>query len=163
MGLINTFLFYSIIGHIVENFVYTKVDSGILYGYWTPIYGIGVLLIILIFNLICKIWKKKWMRPFWLFLFSALIIGGIEFIGGMIIEKVFGRVFWDYSSQTFNIGRYTSLKMMLIWGIASLLIIYIINPIVQKILKKIPRTFSYSLALLFMFDLVYTVVTLSKF
>ena len=55
MYYINTFLFYSILGHFLENFIYRKIDSGILYGYWTPIYGMGALFIMFIFYLISNL------------------------------------------------------------------------------------------------------------
>jgi len=114
MYYINTFLFYSIIGHILENIVYSKIDSGILYGYWTPIYGFGSLIIIFINFVICKKIKNKFIRPIILFFSSALILGLLELIGGFFIEKVFGRIFWDYSNEYFVILKYTSLKMMFI-------------------------------------------------
>ena len=65
MYYLNIFFIFSILGHIIENFVYVHVDSGILYGYWTPIYGLGVLLIITI-KLSLEKWKipKKW-QPFY--------------------------------------------------------------------------------------------------
>ena len=161
MNYINTFLFYSIIGHILENFTYSKIDSGILYGYWTPIYGIGVLLMILTFNIITKCVNNKILRIFVLFISSFLTLGLLEFFGGLLIEKLFGRVFWDYSNQNFNIGKYTSLKMMLLWGIASVIVIYIINPFVDLFLKKIPKSVTITLAFLFLFDLIYTLITLN--
>lgn len=161
MNIINTFLFYSIMGHFLENCVYTKVDSGILYGYWTPIYGLGVLLILGIFYIIKKKVSNKFYRPLLLFLISSITLGIIEFCGGLIIEKVFGRIFWDYSYQTFNIGRYTSLRMMLIWGLASLLLVYLINPFLNFIIKKIPKIITITLAFLFLYDLVFTLITLN--
>jgi len=162
MYYINTFLFYSIIGHILENIVYSKIDSGILYGYWTPIYGFGSLIIIFINFVICKKFKNKFIRPIILFFSSALILGLLELIGGFFIEKVFGRIFWDYSNEYFVILKYTSLKMMFIWGICSLLFIYVINPYLNIIIKKIPRFISFTLAFLFILDLIYTLITISN-
>ena len=162
MNYINTFFVYSILGHILENFVYTKVDSGILYGYWTPIYGFGCLLILLIDYVVRKKVKNKFLRVFVLFISCALLLGVLELLGGWLIEKVFGRVFWNYSDEPFAIFKYTSLKMMLIWGIASVLFIYIINPYLNIIIKKIPRFVTFTLAFLFIVDLVYTLITISN-
>ncbi len=161
MNIINTFLFYSIMGHFIENCVYTKVDSGILYGYWTPIYGLGVLLILGIFYIIKKKVSNKFYRALLLFLISSITLGIVEFFGGLIIEKIFGRIFWDYSYQNFNIGRYTSVRMMLIWGISSLLLVYLINPFLNFIIKKIPKIITITLAFLFIYDLVFTLITLN--
>ena len=55
MYYINTFFIFSILGHIIENFVYKHVDSGILFGFWTPIYGLGIILILLINNILKKL------------------------------------------------------------------------------------------------------------
>jgi uncharacterized membrane protein len=44
---LNYFFLFSIFGHFIEGFFYSDGDSGILNGYWTPIYGLGVVLIIL--------------------------------------------------------------------------------------------------------------------
>ena len=49
---LNIFFLLSILGHIIENFIYVHVDSGILFGPWTPIYGIGTLVIIGINNIL---------------------------------------------------------------------------------------------------------------
>lgn len=162
MYYINTFLLYSILGHILENFIYDKVDSGILYGYWTPIYGLGVLLILFINYFIKKKFKNKFLRPVLLFFSCALILGLLELFSGLFIEKVFGRVFWNYSNEMFSIFKYTSLRMMFVWGIASVLLIYIIHPYLSFIIKKIPKSISWTLAFLFIFDLIYTLIMISN-
>ena len=59
---LNIFFIFSILGHIIENLVYVHVDSGILYGFWTPIYGFGSLLILFINHIINK--TKIKMKPF---------------------------------------------------------------------------------------------------
>ncbi len=158
---INTFLFYSIMGHMMENFVYQKIDSGILYGYWTPIYGLAVLMILLIFAIIKKKIKNKPLRALVLFITSAVLLGILEMSGGYLIEKAFGRIFWDYSNQKWHIGKYTSLKMMLLWGTCSLLLIYVVHPFVRLFLKRIPSFITIIISLAFLGDLIYTLITLS--
>ena len=58
MYYINNFLLFSIIGHILESVVYLILNndgySGIMYGPWTPVYGFGIILIIIIYNFIKK-------------------------------------------------------------------------------------------------------------
>lgn len=162
MYYINTFLFYSILGHFLENFIYKKIDSGILYGYWTPIYGMGALFIMFIFYLISKKIMNKFVRAIVFFFSSAIILGLFELISGLIIEKIFGRIFWDYSNEAFCFFRYTSLKMMLIWGLSSIVFIYIIHPFLKFIIKKIPKVISIPLAFLFIYDLIYTIITIGN-
>ena len=55
MYYINYFFILSIFGHILESFVYKNKSSGILFGWWTPIYGIGTLIILLIHKYIDKL------------------------------------------------------------------------------------------------------------
>ena len=162
MFYINTFLFHSIIGHLLESVAYSKIDGGILYGYWTPVYGIGAILIVLINYFICTKVKKKLVRPLILFIACALILGLFELCSGIIIEELFGRIFWNYSDEMFSIFKYASLKMMIIWGICGVLFIYVINPFMQLIIKKIPKSISLTLAFLFLLDLIYTLLTISK-
>lgn len=163
MYYINTFLFYSIIGHLFEGLFYQKIDSGILYGYWTPIYGLGVLTILFINYFICKKIKKKLIRPIVLFISCAIILGLLELISGILIEEIFGRIFWDYSNEFLSIFKYTSVKMMLVWGTFSILFIYIIHPYINIVIKKIPSFIFYCLAFLFILDLFYTFINISNY
>lgn len=158
MYYINMFLLFSIIGHFVENFFYSNIDSGILYGYWTPIYGFGVLLIILINNILKKAKLNKFAHFFFIFLISASTISLLELIGGYTIEILFDRVFWDYSHLPLNIGKYTSLSMGLVWGIASVLFLYILKPLADVLIKKIPKYITYILSILFVIDVILTVI-----
>ena len=162
MYYINVFFIFSIIGHIIENFVYKHVDSGILFGFWTPIYGIGILLIFLIDHILKKTKINKYLYPIVLFVISAVFLSTLEYIGGILIEKLYGRVFWDYSSQKFHIGKYTSLKMCLIWGLAGILVVYILKPILDKVIKKIPKFITYILVFLFITDIIFTIVNLGN-
>lgn len=159
---LNIFFIFSIFGHILENFVYVHVDSGILYGFWTPIYGTGVLLILLINYVLKQFNVNKYIHPILLFIFSAIILSTLEYISGTIIEFFFGRIFWDYSSEQFHIGKYTSLKMCLLWGLSSILLIYILLPLLNKIIKKIPKFITYILVFLFIIDLIVTFINLGN-
>ena len=113
---------------------------------------------------ILKYYKLKWyikVPP--LFIISAIILGIIETIGGYYIEIVFGRVFWVYYDHFVPIGKYTSLKMMLIWGLASIFLIYFLMPIVNKFIKKVPNMLTEILIFLFISDVLYTFYKLSNF
>lgn len=137
----------------MEDFFYVTKDSGIFFGWWTPIYGIGVCIVIYLYKLVNKIFKlNKISKPIIVFLIGFIILSFMELISGILIEKLFRVTFWDYSNGPFSIFRYTSLKMSFIWGISSLLIIYIIKPILDKFITKIPRPVSYVLITLFTID-----------
>lgn len=159
MYYINCFFIYSIIGHFIEGFFYQNGKSGIFYGFYTPIYGIGVIIIILINNLISTLKIKKIFKVILLFLTCSIILTIMEYIGGKLIEEIFNITFWDYSDLKFNIGKYTALEMSLVWGFTSLILIYFVKPLLDKFINKIPKFFSISLIVLFIIDVVLTTIT----
>lgn len=157
---INYFFIYAIIGHIIESLFISNFTSGILYGWWTPIYGFGVVLILLIgnwintFNLKGKlIWKIIIT-----YILCMVILSLIELIGGYIIEFIFNVEFWNYENHKFHIGSYISLEMANIWGIASITVLYILKPITDKIVYKIPKWITYVLLFLILVDVCATII-----
>ena len=156
MYYINYFFIFSILGHLLEIILYNK--SGILFGWWTPVYGIGTVIILLIHKCLDKFKLNKVLKPIVLFLACSIILSIIEAIGGYLIESLFHVTFWDYSSYKFNIGKYAALEMSLIWGLSSILVIYFLKPLIDKIIGKIPKYLTYTLILLFVIDLFLTII-----
>jgi len=106
---------------------------------WINIYATGSVLILLL----TYKYRKK---PLKIFLFSILISGLVEFIGGWMLYT-FGNGFrcWDYNSEILNfgnIGGFVCLRSVLFFGISSLLLMYGIVPFCFYLAKKIDkRTF----------------------
>ena len=153
----NIFFLFSILGHFIENFFYPSKDSGILFGYWTPIYGVGVVIILIIYKLISKFAKKKYLKVPLLFLCSSIILSISELFAGILIERLLKVTFWDYSKEKFSIFRYTSLKMALIWGLSSIVLIYLIMPVIDKSINYIPKSITYILITLFCCDFIVSI------
>lgn len=167
MFYINCFLLYSILGYLLETLAafITKSNfkSGILFGPWTPVYGMGAVLIILISRyFFVNLHMPRWKETIIVFIVITFVLTLIEWIGGIGIEFLFKKVFWDYSSDSTSIGHYISLRMSLIWGIGSILFIYVIYPFLKNFIKHIPLYVTVPFALLFLFDVVYTIVTKEK-
>ena len=163
MYYINCFFIYSIIGFIFENIVGiitdTSFDSGILYGPMTPIYGFGVILILVISKyLFFHLHMPRWVETIISFFVLIIVLTILEFIGGVLIENIFGVVFWDYSDFKFNIGTYISLEISFLWGILSIFIIYVIHPILDKFIKNIPYIITFLAIIIFIIDLVITII-----
>ena len=158
MYYLNYFFIFSFIGHFLESFVYYNGESGILFGPWTPIYGFGTIIILLINKFVEKNTKNEYLKILLLFILSAIVLTIIESIGGYLIEYLFNITFWDYSYFKFHIGKYISLEMALVWAIGSILIIYFIKPIIDKIISKIPAYLTYTLLVLIVFDSIATLV-----
>lgn len=158
MYYLNYFFLFSIIGHFIECFFYSNGESGILFLYWTPIYGIGTIIILLINKVIDKFKFKKFSKAIILFLSCAILLAIIEAIGGYLIKGIFDYELWNYSNHKFNIGNYTSLEMSILWGLSGILLIYYLKPILDKIIKKIPRFITIILSIIFIFDLIFTII-----
>ena len=158
MYYLNYFFIMSLIGHFIETFIYDDGNSGILLAPWTPVYGIGTILILLINKVINKYIKNKYVKIILLFLSSMIILSIIEAMGGYLIEYLFHTTFWDYSDFKFNIGKYIAVEIAIIWGLCSILLIYFIKPLIDKIISKIPKYLTYTLLILFIIDLVLTLI-----
>lgn len=148
----------SIIGHVIESFFYSSGDSGILFGYWTPIYGIGTIIILIVNKCVNKTKFNRFFKIITLFVISSIVLSAVEVLGGYLIKWIFERELWNYSNHKFNIGRYTSLEMSIVWGISSVILIYLIKSIVDKFINKIPKILSLVLISLFIIDLIVTMI-----
>lgn len=158
---LNLFYFYSFLGFLLElllkTFIFSSMNSGIMYGPWLPVYGFGGVFIIFIEKFIFKQRElPRFLKIIITFLTLTVLLSVIEYLGGMLIEAVFHRTFWDYSGMKFNIGKYVSLEMALVWGIGSLIIIYIIQPFIRKYIKKIPTLITVFVSLFFVMDFIFT-------
>lgn len=160
MYYINYFFFYSIIGHFIESIIYLFYEgsSGILFGYWTPIYGVGSIFILYIYNKFIKNKNiSKFVKYILVFLIGFIGLSLIELIGGILIEKIFKTVFWSYKGLQYNIGNYIALEISIIWGLASMLIVYI-KKYLDKLIKIIPKYISITFVILFIFDIISVII-----
>ena len=161
MYYLNCFFIYSFIGFVYENIIALvrgkKMGRGMLYGPYTPIYGLGALLILIISKFIFNILSLNKILEIIIIVFSLIIIlTFLEWIGGILIEKIFHVVFWDYSNFKFHIGKYIALEVSLIWALGSLLVIYVLQPLINKFISLIPNYVTYILLIIFIIDLVAT-------
>ena len=127
------FMIGSTIGYIVEMIVafiqegHFESRQGVLYGPFTPVYGIGILVFYMFFNRIKTREKKK------IFLLAMLLGGITEYLCSFLQEKIFGTISWDYSNWILNINGRTTLIHCTYWGVAGILYVTYIEPILPKI------------------------------
>lgn len=167
MYYLNYFFVFSIFGHLLESVLFKifnwDLESGFLYGYWTPVYGLGIVLIIFISNYLFKKLKlNKFLEIIIFTLIITLVLTFIEFLGGNLLELIFHKEFWNYSNHKYHFGKYIALDISLIWGVCSIIFLYLIKPWMDKIIKKIPNWVTYIFIFLFLFDLCLTMIFKSK-
>lgn len=136
------------------------VNRGFLNGPICPIYGFGVLLVVVVLTPL----KDNF---FILFLGSLILTTAIEFLTGFILEKVFHNKWWDYSDQPFNVCGYICLKFSIMWGLACTFVMEIVHPVIYKIIHIFPHIpgliIMIVLLAVFVCDIVITISTILKF
>lgn len=167
MYYLNCFFIYSILGYLLESVVafitHSNFKSGILYGIWTPVYGVGAITILFISKYLFKnLHMNRIIETIIMVFVVAIVLSTIEALGGVLIEKLFKKVFWDYNKHKYHIGKYISLEMTLIWGFISIIFVYIINPLFNNIIKKVPKSITLVLIVLFVIDSIFTFVRYRK-
>ena len=160
--LMGLFLIYSFLGWCVEvSFVAVTlgqvVNRGFLNGPVCPIYGVGMLVVLLVLEPVSQ-------HLLLLFLGGMLLCSLVELAGGWILEKVFHTRWWDYSNQPFNLGGYICLGFSLMWGLAVTFAVRLIHPLIMGFLAWIPHTLGIVLGtvcyILLAADMVMTLITI---
>ena len=161
MYYINCFFVYSFIGFwfecIMGKLMGNRFESGILFGPFTPVYGIGVVLILILSKFFFQnLHMPRWKETIIVFFVLIFALTFIEWLGGILIEKLFHITFWDYTDLKFNLGKYIALEISLAWGFLSLLLIYVIHPLLSDFIKKIPLWITYLLIFAISIDFICT-------
>ena len=139
-SLIIIFFVYSILGYISE-VIYCSigqrhlVNRGFLYGPWLPIYGFGGVVVKIFLEPLAPI--AVW-GPILVFILSMVLTSIIEYIGSWALEKAFSIKLWDYSKKKVNINGRVCLLNSTLFGIGGLAITYLINPLLENLIAKIP-------------------------
>lgn len=158
------FFLYSIIGWVLE-VVYCAAGTGkyhnrgMLAGTYCPIYGFGALLLITFL-------EQFKGNDLAIFIGSMALCSSLELVGGYLLEKLFRTRWWDYSDHPFNIGGYICLKMSLLWGVAGLVMMKSVHPILSDFVGWL-SPFAVVLAavvigIIMLSDTIYTVAGILK-
>ena len=75
---------------------------------------------------------------FFLFLGGVIIAGFIEYTSGKLLERIFGRKWWDYSDHRFHIGGYVCLETAMLWGVCAVIMVRFSNPLLLRLIARIP-------------------------
>lgn len=141
--LILFFFFYSFVGWVMETcycsvLARKYVARGFLYGPICPIYGVGVLLMILFF-------KPLTGNPILFYITAVVVMSAWEYFVGWLLETTTHVKYWDYSNVRFNLQGRICLPISLTWGVLSYIVIYWIHPRTESLFAGIAPWLSHVL------------------
>lgn len=140
------FVVCSLLGWGVETIYHmTVVDpgvyqerAGLLYGPFSPIYGVGGTLLTMALN------RFRDKNLLIIFLVSAVVGGAFEYFVSWFMQFSFGITAWDYTGTFLSIDGRTNGQFMAMWGLMGVIWIRLILPIILKLVNKIPWNWRYA-------------------
>ena len=117
------FFVASILGLILEEvwmFItegLTERRYGLVWGPFSPLYGVGALLL----TLLCFELRKREAKSWQIFLTGMIVGGGLEQITGWGMETLMGATSWDYSNVPGCITKWVAWPFLFFWGALSLI------------------------------------------
>lgn len=107
------------------------INRGFVSSPFCPIYGTGAVA----FAIFLPDLKDN---IFFLFLGGTILASFLEFLTGLLLEKIFHKKWWNYSNKRFNFDGYICLQYSLLWGVFAVLLTYFVNPFLASLLQMIP-------------------------
>lgn len=154
------FIMCSMIGWVCEEVFCRAIDGywenrGFLYGPYLPIYGTGAVML----SLLLRQFRHK---PVTLFVLAGLTSSLLEYITGWAMENIWGRSWWDYSEAFLNIQGRVCLRGAILFAIAGLLLVYLVEPVAKRLILKYIDTWKgqvmfFAVWAIFTADLILTV------
>ncbi len=141
------FVVASVLGLIIETVYHMVVvdpgvyqdRTGMLWGPFSPIYGVGAVLMTVALN---RFHKANFIV---IFLVSAVIGGAFEYLVSWFLQFAFGIVAWDYTGTFLSIDGRTNGMFMTMWGVLGCIWIKLILPRLLELVNLIPWKWRYSL------------------
>lgn len=130
------FFMLAVFGWLWEGFLYlfkddTYVNRGFLTGPWLPIYGIGGIMLEILF--------QKWRdRPVMIFLSSMALCTLLEYAAGWYLELTWGVKWWDYSGMPWNLHGRICFLSSLLFGLGGMLLVWVVSPLFYTLYVRIP-------------------------
>lgn len=155
------------LGDIVET-VFVYLTSGVLmsrsslvWGQFSLVWGFAMAAATAI------LYRYRERSDGFLFLFGVVLGGAYEYFCSVFTELAFGTVFWDYSEIPFNLGGRINLLYCFFWGIAAVVWLKRVYPLLSRWIEKIPmkvgNVLTVVLALFLAVDIAVTCAALSRY
>lgn len=152
------FMIYSFLGWAMES-TYVSINAkkwvnrGFINGPFCPIYGTGALLILLALKPVSD-------SILLLFLGGFVIATVVEYLIGLILEKLFHATWWDYSQKPFNIKGRVCLERSVEWGVLTAFVMRVVAACDCDFVAAIPRAWGeFAATLLLAYLAVDTTIT----
>lgn len=158
------FTAYSMIGWVAETLLCSVIagkfiNRGFLSGPVCPIYGFGALLI-------CVVLGPVQDNLPLLFAAAVVLTSTLEYLTGLALETLFHAKYWDYSARWCNLQGRVCLGNSLVFGIASVLTVRVLQPMLLQTVDLIPHLIQVIagsvLLVYFLLDSVFTANTLVR-
>ena len=146
-------LIYALIGWVWETVTLSAmaghyVKRGFLLLPFCMIYGLGANFILLLYR------KLKKLNPAVFALVCAVIITGFELFTAFGLDFLFSTRLWSYETWPLNFNGYICLPVSIIWGVMSLIVVYVAQPLIDIVIRPILRHRSASVVVLCVFACV---------
>lgn len=130
------FFLTAVFGWLWEGAIYLLKDEmyvnrGFLTGPWLPIYGMGAVMLEILFHR----WRD---RPALIFGLSMLLCTILEYAAGWYLETKWGIKWWDYGGASFNLHGRICLFSSLLFGIGGMLLVWMFCPLFASVYHRIP-------------------------
>ncbi len=135
--------------------------QGLLYGPFKPIYGFGLIIIVL---LMVKFQDKKlWQK----FILGVIIGSAFEYFGSIFQEVFLGTSTWNYGAFKLSLGSRLYIPYCLIWGVIAIIVVDFLYPLFLKVISKVPlkiyNFITYFLIIFMVVNLSLTTVAIMRY
>ena len=129
------------LGDIVET-IFCRLTAGIwmsrssfVWGPFSIVWGVALAAATML------LYRYRKYSDRFLFFMGTFLGGAYEYTCSVMTEIMFGKVFWDYSKIPFNLGGRINLLYCFFWGIAAVVWIKGVYPVMSAWIEKIPIRF----------------------
>ncbi len=155
-------LIYSFGGYILERIINLIafghwVENKVLIGPYQPLYGVGILLTIIIYDFVLKkyIGSKK-VRILTLLVTAIITTGISEAVAGFGYEYLYDTSLWNYNLYfTCNL-KYVCIIPTSLFGTLSFFAIILLHPYIKILEKMVLKNVAIILFILFIIDIIIT-------
>ena len=68
-----------------------------------------------------------------------LVTGVLEYIAGVLLYEIYHKTWWSYEGLFLNIDGYVCLRSVFSFAIGGLLLIYLLEPLICKLVSKMKK------------------------